>query len=240
METHTIVSQATPMGHSSIAVVRLSGSRSFEFTESLSGVKKSRKHHDVVLLPIKNKYGEKIDSGIYENKLDKYEYWEKDNAMGAGQSVGLTYNVLRSNHSQRFGWAYHMELIDSTDLSNLACATEGSDARGYTPRIKSFASQNTSLLQAATTYYCLDKLHRGEVDSYEINVLQRPRYKVYNETTSQFANIMAPETFEVEINKSTSSFKSLLTASNLFNDHFFSPRYLRHPTIERTCCCKKD
>ena len=65
METHTIVSQATPMGHSSIAVVRLSGSRSFEFTESLSGVKKSRKHHDVVLLPIKNKDGEKIDSGIF-------------------------------------------------------------------------------------------------------------------------------------------------------------------------------
>jgi len=65
METHTIVSQATPMGHSSIAVVRLSGSRSFEFTESLSGVKKSRKHHDVVLLPIKNKNGEKIDSGIF-------------------------------------------------------------------------------------------------------------------------------------------------------------------------------
>jgi tRNA modification GTPase len=65
METHTIVSQATPMGHSSIAVVRLSGSRSFEFTESLSGVKKSRKHHDVVLLPIKNKDGEKIDSGVF-------------------------------------------------------------------------------------------------------------------------------------------------------------------------------
>ena len=149
---------------------------------------------------------QKIDSGSYENKLDKYEYWEKDNTMGAGQNVGLTYNVLRSNHSQRFGWAYHMELIDSTDLSNLACETEGLDARGYTARIKSFASQNTSLLQAATTYYCLDKLYRGEVDSYEINVVQRPRYKVYNETRSQFANIMAPETFEVEINDTKATY----------------------------------
>ena len=65
METHTIVSQATPMGHSSIAIVRLSGSRSFELVESLSGVKKPRKHHDVVLLPIKNKEGEKIDSGVF-------------------------------------------------------------------------------------------------------------------------------------------------------------------------------
>jgi len=65
METHTIVSQATPMGHSSIAVVRLSGSRSFEFTESLSGVREPRKHHDIILLPIKNKEGEKIDSGIF-------------------------------------------------------------------------------------------------------------------------------------------------------------------------------
>ena len=65
METHTIVSQATPMGHSSIAVVRLSGSRSFEFTESLSGVRGPRKHHEIILLPIKNKEGEKIDSGIF-------------------------------------------------------------------------------------------------------------------------------------------------------------------------------
>ena len=65
METHTIVSQATPMGHSSIAIVRLSGSRSFELVERLSGVKKPRKHHDVVLLPIKNKEGEKIDSGVF-------------------------------------------------------------------------------------------------------------------------------------------------------------------------------
>ena len=32
---------------------------------------------------------QKIDSGSYENKLDKYEYWEKDNTMGAGQDVGL-------------------------------------------------------------------------------------------------------------------------------------------------------
>ena len=23
---------------------------------------------------------------------------------------------FKTNHSQRFGWAYHMELIDSTDL----------------------------------------------------------------------------------------------------------------------------
>ena len=28
--------------------------------------------------------------------------------------------------------------------------------------------------------------------------------------------------------------------SNFFNDHFFSPRYFKQPTIERTCCCKKD
>lgn len=53
------------MGHSSIAVVRLSGSRSFEFTESLSGVRETREHHDIILLPIKNKEGEKIDSGIF-------------------------------------------------------------------------------------------------------------------------------------------------------------------------------
>ena len=36
--------------------------------------------------------------------------------------------------------------------------------------------------------------------------MQRPRYKVYNETKSQFANIMAPETFEVEINDTKATY----------------------------------
>ena len=65
METQTIVSQATPMGRSSIAVIRLSGKQSFEIANKLSGTKSKRRHHDVVLLPIKDKKGRQIDSGVF-------------------------------------------------------------------------------------------------------------------------------------------------------------------------------
>tara|TARA_S200000501_G_scaffold251838_1_gene235989 strand:- start:195 stop:1517 length:1323 start_codon:yes stop_codon:yes gene_type:complete len=65
METHTIVSQATPMGRSSVAVIRLSGRRSFEIANRLSGTKTKRRHHEVVLLPIKDKKKRKIDSGVF-------------------------------------------------------------------------------------------------------------------------------------------------------------------------------
>ncbi|MAV96178.1 MAG: tRNA uridine-5-carboxymethylaminomethyl(34) synthesis GTPase MnmE, partial [Candidatus Marinimicrobia bacterium] len=65
METQTIVSQATPMGRSSVAVIRLSGRRSFEIANKLSGTKNKRRHHEVVLLPIKDKKKRKIDSGVF-------------------------------------------------------------------------------------------------------------------------------------------------------------------------------
>ena len=65
METQTIVSQATPMGRSSIAVIRLSGKQSFEIANKLSGTKSKRRHHDVVLLPIRDKKGRQIDSGVF-------------------------------------------------------------------------------------------------------------------------------------------------------------------------------
>ena len=65
METQTIVSQATPMGRSSIAVIRLSGGQSFEIANKLSGTRARRKHHEVVLLPIKDREKRKIDSGVF-------------------------------------------------------------------------------------------------------------------------------------------------------------------------------
>ena len=65
METQTIVSQATPMGRSSIAIIRLSGKQSFEIANKLSGTKSKRRHHDVVLLPIRDKKGRQIDSGVF-------------------------------------------------------------------------------------------------------------------------------------------------------------------------------
>ena len=65
MENQTIVSQATPLGHSSIAVVRLSGDLSFAIGNKLANSKKPRKHLETVLLPIFDSVGRGIDSGVY-------------------------------------------------------------------------------------------------------------------------------------------------------------------------------
>ena len=35
-------------------------------------------------------------------------------------------------------------------------------------------------------------------------------------------------------------FLDLNTFSNIFKSHFFSPKYFKQPTIDLTCCCKKD
>jgi len=54
VENQTIVSQATPMGQSSVAVIRISGPNSFNIAKKLTGTKKNRAHHEVALLLIKN------------------------------------------------------------------------------------------------------------------------------------------------------------------------------------------
>jgi hypothetical protein len=35
-------------------------------------------------------------------------------------------------------------------------------------------------------------------------------------------------------------FLDLNTLSNFFKSHFFSPKYFKQPTIDLTCCCRKD
>ena len=65
MESQTIVSQATPMGRSSIAVIRISGSDSFDIVKKITKTEKARAHHEVALLQITNSRGEKLDKGLF-------------------------------------------------------------------------------------------------------------------------------------------------------------------------------
>ena len=65
MENQTIVSQATPFGYSSIAVIRLSGEHAFLFASGLANISTPRKHLESVLLPIFDEGGKRIDSGIF-------------------------------------------------------------------------------------------------------------------------------------------------------------------------------
>ena len=65
MENQTIVSQATPVGRSSVAVVRLSGNLSFSISNKLANSTKPRKHLETALLPIFDSVGRRIDSGVY-------------------------------------------------------------------------------------------------------------------------------------------------------------------------------
>ena len=65
MENQTIVSQATPMGQSSVAVIRISGPTSFNIAKKLTGSKRNRAHHEVALLFIKNDKGVDLDRGLF-------------------------------------------------------------------------------------------------------------------------------------------------------------------------------
>jgi len=65
MFENTIVSQATPHGFSAIAVVRLSGSRSFDLANKISKTKQPLRHLKPRHLPIYIRGNKKIDSGIF-------------------------------------------------------------------------------------------------------------------------------------------------------------------------------
>jgi len=61
----TIVSQATPVGHSAIAIIRISGKMAFEYAKRITRTKKNFKHLRPKHLPIYINRKRKIDSGIF-------------------------------------------------------------------------------------------------------------------------------------------------------------------------------
>ena len=78
MESQTIVSQATPMGRSSIAVIRISGSDSFDIVKKITKTEKIRAHHEVALLQIANNNGEKLDKGLFTFFVSPNSYTGED------------------------------------------------------------------------------------------------------------------------------------------------------------------
>ena len=65
MSSTTIVSQATPVGNSAIAIVRLSGPSSVSYSKKLSKNKTPFKHQKPKYLPVYIKKTKKVDSAIY-------------------------------------------------------------------------------------------------------------------------------------------------------------------------------
>ena len=78
MENQTIVSQATPLGQSSVAVIRISGPNSFNIAKKLTGTKKTRTHHEIALLLIKNSEGVSLDRGLFTFFVSPNSYTGED------------------------------------------------------------------------------------------------------------------------------------------------------------------
>ena len=64
MDRNTIVAQATPLGRSGIAVVRLSGPESFNYTKEITHFSGETPHHTIRLLTIYDNKNRKIDEAI--------------------------------------------------------------------------------------------------------------------------------------------------------------------------------
>ncbi len=65
MDKDTIVSQATPYGYSSVAVIRISGTRAFSVANKISKNKKTFTHHMVALLPLFDSENQQVDRGVF-------------------------------------------------------------------------------------------------------------------------------------------------------------------------------
>ncbi len=78
MKNHTIVSLATPLGYSSIAVIRLSGSISFFIALKLSRSKKNQKHPTTKILSVFSDSGKKIDTCVFTFFKGPFSYTGED------------------------------------------------------------------------------------------------------------------------------------------------------------------
>ena len=65
MDRNTIVAQATPLGRSGIAVIRLSGPESFNYTKEITRFSGKAPHHTIRLLTIYDDKNAKIDEAIF-------------------------------------------------------------------------------------------------------------------------------------------------------------------------------
>ena len=66
------------MGRSSIAVIRISGSDSFDIVKKITKTEKTRAHHEVALLQVTNNRGEKFDKGLFTFFVSPNSYTGED------------------------------------------------------------------------------------------------------------------------------------------------------------------
>ena len=66
------------MGRSSIAVIRISGSDSFDIVKRITKTEKARAHHEVALLQISNNRGERFDKGLFTFFVSQNSYTGED------------------------------------------------------------------------------------------------------------------------------------------------------------------
>jgi len=66
------------MGRSSIAVIRISGSDSFDIVKKITKTEKNRVHHEVALLQVANNRGEKFDKGLFTFFVSPNSYTGED------------------------------------------------------------------------------------------------------------------------------------------------------------------
>jgi hypothetical protein len=125
----------------------------------------------------------KVDAREHGDDLSNYQFYYKPAAYS-------------ENYSGNFGWSFHMRTVIDTDTnkSALLCETDSGNARGYNSRWRAKDDDAAIHNSGTTAYYCDYRLWEGAVDTeYSINFKQMPDYRLYNDTTSQFVNVSAPE-----------------------------------------------
>ena len=151
------------------------------------GVKKLRDVGRNAVLEYSNANDTALSSRRHGDGLGNYRYKEKVSS----------YTV--DNYEQNFGWAFNMQVVIDSNANKTAllCENESGEARGYNARYKAQSGNAAQHSNAASgrTYYCESKLWSGAVaTTYSIAIKQMPDYRLYNDTTSQFVNVSAPET----------------------------------------------
>ena len=136
-----------------------------------------------------------LDARKWDDGLSNYRFKEKANS----------YTV--DNHDRNFGWAFSMQAVIDSDRNKtaLTCAVESGNARGYSASYK--AETGNAAQHATGAHYCDEKLHSGAVaTTYRISVKQMPDYRLYNETTSAYVNVSAPETLVLAVDANNVSY----------------------------------
>ena len=108
--------------------------------------------------------GQKVDARQHGDSLQNYRYYMKP-------------HTYQNNHTNNFGWAFHMRAVINSDANKAAllCETSGGNARGYDVKYKAKANDAAVHATGATSYYCDYKMWEGAVATmYDIRVRQMP------------------------------------------------------------------